>query len=68
MTREAIRNIVKALGLVCLTVGAFGSALVVPYAITNSLVLIATSGIYFIAGSVMITGGLITYALIMKGE
>ncbi|HRZ40098.1 MAG TPA: hypothetical protein P5246_03720 [Candidatus Omnitrophota bacterium] len=68
MTQEAIRKVVKALGLVAFTVGGFGSALCVPYALTTDLVLIATAGIYFVAGGIMIVGGLLTYAVLIKDE
>jgi len=68
MTQEAIRKVVKALALIAFTVGGFGSVLCVPFAITNNLWLIATAGIYFIAGGIMIVGGLVTYALLIKDE
>ncbi len=68
MTQEAIRRVIKALGLVAFTVGAFGSALCVPYAITTDWMLVAIAGIYFVAGGVMIVGGLITYAILIKDE
>lgn len=68
MTQEAIRKVIKALGLVAFTVGGFGSALCIPYAITNDWMLVAISGIYFVAGGIMIVGGLITYAILIKDE
>jgi len=68
MTPEGIRRIIKALALVSFSVGAFGSALVLPYALTTNITLIAVSGIYFAAGAVMITGGLGVYAILIKDE
>jgi hypothetical protein len=68
MTQEAIRKLVKAFSLVIFSIGCFGSSLVFPFAITNNLTLIAVSGVYFVAGAVMITGGLGTYAVLIKDE
>lgn len=68
MTPEAIRKVVKALGLVCFTVGVFGSALCLPVAIGTNLVEIAVAGIYFIAGGIMIVGGLGVYAYLIEVE
>jgi hypothetical protein len=68
MTPEAIKACCKAFALVVVTVGGFGSVACVPYALTTNLYLIATSGIYFIAGAVMITGGLLSYVLLNKAE
>ncbi len=64
MTPEAIKTMCKAVALTVFTLGAFGSLLVVPYAIGWDLQLIAVSGVYFIAGAVMITGGLFTYTYV----
>jgi len=62
MTPEAIKAVCKATALVVFAIGAYGSALCLPYAIGWNLTLIAVSGIYFCAGAVMIVGGLFTYA------
>lgn len=67
MTPEAIKHVCKALALCCVAVGGFGSMACVPFALTNNLELIATAGIYFIAGGVMITGGLLSYVVVTKG-
>ena len=68
MTEEALKRVVRAFAIVCVAVGGFGSMLCVPYALTSHLVLIATAGIYFVAGGVMITGGLVTIALLNHPE
>jgi hypothetical protein len=65
MTPEAIKTMCKAIALVVFVTGAFGSVLCLPYAIGWDLRLIAVSGIYFIAGAVMIVGGLFTYAYLV---
>ena len=66
MTPEAIRTFCRALAAVCVAVGGFGSVLCLPYALGSNLTFIAVSGIYFIAGAVMIAGGLLSYAVLIK--
>ena len=66
MTPEATKSFCRAFALVVVAVGGFGSVLCLPYAFTTNLYLIATSGIYFVAGAVMITGGLISYVYLLK--
>lgn len=68
MTPEAIKHVCKALAIVAVTVGGCGSILCVPFALTANLQLIATAGIYFVAGGVMIVGGLISYVLLHNAE
>ena len=68
MTEEGFRSFIRASGLVAVAVGAFGSMLCVPYALTTSLSLISTAGTYFIAGGVMIVGGLLTVALLIQPQ
>ncbi len=68
MTEEALKKIVRAFAIVAVVVGGFGSVLCVPYAITSSVVLINMAGIYFIAGGIMITGGLITLSLMFQPQ
>lgn len=68
MTPQAIRNVCKALAIVAFSVGGYGSLLCVPYALTNDLYLIATSGIYFVAGGIMIVGGLNAFVLLHNAE
>ena len=66
MHKEAIQTLCRAIAVVTVCVGAYGSMLCVPYALVNDLNIIATAGIYFVAGAVMITGGLLTYTLSLK--
>ncbi len=66
MTPEAIKSVCKALALCCVAVGGFGSIACVPFALTNNLDLITTAGIYFVAGGVMITGGLLSFVILDK--
>jgi len=64
MTPEAIRTLCKALGVVMFAVGAFGSFLCLPFAMGFQLHWIVVAGIYFVAGAIMMSGGLITYTLV----
>lgn len=64
MTPEAIKTMCKAVAVMVLATGTFGSFLVVPYAIGFDFQLVSIAGVYFIAGAVMITGGLFTYTYV----
>lgn len=64
MTGVELKKVVKAIGSICVVIGGFGSILCVPYAVTSNWLMVATAGIYFVAGAVMITGGLITVSLV----
>ena len=66
MNKEAIQTLCRALAIVTVAVGGYGSMLCVPYAFSNNLYILATVGIYFVAGAVMIVGGLLTYSLSIK--
>lgn len=68
MTTEFVRTLLRAMGIVCIAVGGFGSMLCVPFALTTHLSFITIAGIYFVAGGVMITGGLITVTLLQPGK
>jgi len=62
MTPEAIKTLCKALAVILFTCGAFGSLLCLPYAAGFNMAWIMTAGVYFVAGAVLMSGGLITYA------
>lgn len=66
MTKEAIQALCRAFAIVCVAVGGYGSLLCVPYALCNNLFVISAAGIYFVAGAVMIVGGLLTYTVSIK--
>ncbi|MBF0387758.1 MAG: hypothetical protein HQL20_07885 [Candidatus Omnitrophica bacterium] len=68
MTQAAIKTLCKALAVVMFACGAFGSMLCVPYAIGFDLSWITAAGVYFIAGAIMMSGGLITYTAITLAE
>ena len=68
MTPESFKSLVRAFAIVAVVVGGFGSVLCVPYALTNNLYFITIAGIYFVAGGVMITGGLIALSLMLQPE
>ena len=68
MTPEAIKHVCKALAIVSVAVGGLGSIACVPFALTANLALIITAGVYFVAGAVMIVGGLLSYVSLAKTE
>lgn len=68
MTPETIRKVCKALAILTVAVGGYGSMLCVPYALCNNLYVILTAGVYFVAGAVMIAGGLMSYTSLLKTE
>ena len=53
----------KVIALLCVVTGVSGSISCLPFALCSDLKWIAAAGIYLIAGAVMITGGLIAYAI-----
>jgi hypothetical protein len=61
-TAENKVDFLKGLSVVVLVAGAAGSCLCVPYAIGTDWYLVSIAGVYFIAGAIMIVGGLFTYA------
>ncbi len=68
MTPQAVKTAVKAMALIAFTVGGFGSVLCIPFAMSTNLWFIGVAGIYFIAGGIMIVGGLGTYAYMVNNE
>ena len=68
MTAEMIKRFCKALAVLSVVVGGFGSILCLPYALGTNLYVISAAGIYFIAGAVIITGGLLSYAVFIRTE
>lgn len=63
MTKEAMRNFVRGMAVVCVLVGGTGSVLCVPYALAYNLNLVLAAGVYFVAGGVMIVGGLVALSV-----
>ena len=63
LTEKGKAMYVRALCLAVFVVGALGSALCVPYAICSNWYLVGIAGIYFIAGAIMMTGGLIAFVI-----
>ena len=66
MTREMIRSICKAIALLTLAVGGAGSISCLPFAFSTDLRWIVAAGVYFVAGAIMITGGLATYIMLVR--
>jgi hypothetical protein len=68
MTKEALIRFWKAAAVVCVAVGVMGSFMCLPYALTTNLNFIWISGIYFIAGGILIVGGMGSYVYLLKNE
>lgn len=68
MTKESIKGLCKVLALMTFVVGGVGSYLCVPAAFSTDLTWIAMAGVYFVAGAIMITGGLLSYSVLLKTE
>ena len=66
MTQEAVNKLVKALAIISILVGGFGSMICLPSALCGSWRIAAATGIYFIAGGIMIVGGLISFSIMTK--
>ena len=64
MTPDALNKFCRALAVVLFTVGAFGCISCLPYALSNSMYWITAAGIYFVAGGIIMSGGLISYVLL----
>ena len=68
MTPEAIKRLCKGLAVVTVGVGGGGSMLVLPYACSWNFTWIAVAGVYLVAGAVLISGGLLSYAVLIRDE
>lgn len=68
MKKETTISFCRILAMLTLGVGAAGSILCLPFALGTDLKLMTIAGIYLIAGAIMITGGLLTYAILIKTE
>ncbi len=66
MSPEAVKVFCRAGALVVFATGVFGSLLCLPYALGTYLPEIAVAGTYFIAGAIMIVGGLFTYVYLIS--
>ena len=68
MTPEAIRSLCKAAALVSVVAGGYGMMLCVPFIAGTHVTLIAAASLPFIAGAVLISGGLVSYTLLIRKE
>lgn len=58
------QRIIKAFALVCVLVGGTGCIACLPFAFSTNLTFIAISAVLFVAGGIMIVGGLNTLAIL----
>ena len=68
MTPEAIRKLLKAAALVAIFGGGYGMLLCVPYIWSAPVVVTAAASLPFIAGAVLIAGGMVSYTLLIRKE
>ncbi len=68
MTDQVFKGLIRGAALVAFLAGGLGCVLCVPYASSTSLYWIAVAGVYFVAGGIMITGGLITLSLLSRTD
>ncbi len=67
MTPEAVRKFCKALSLVAIVCGAGGMFLCAPFMWSPySLPITATASLPFIAGSILIGSGLVSFAMLVE--
>ncbi len=66
MTPEGVKRVCSALALIMFAIGGLGSVACLPYALGNDIAWVTATGVYFIAGAVMMTGGLISGVLLIK--
>ncbi len=65
MTPEAVKTMSQALAVVLFVIGGLGSIVCLPYAMSPYLSVVSATGIYFCAGAVMMTGGLLAFAYLV---
>ncbi len=68
MTETVFRGLIRGAALVAFLAGGLGCVLCVPYAASTSMYWVAVAGVYFVAGGIMIAGGLITLSLLSQNE
>ncbi|MBF0123345.1 MAG: hypothetical protein HQL21_08095 [Candidatus Omnitrophica bacterium] len=68
MTPEGVKKLCSALAVLMFAAGGLGSVACLPYALGNDIAWVTATGVYFIAGAVMMTGGLVSGVLLMKTE
>ena len=68
MTPEAMNKLCRAVAVLSVVVGGAGSVMCLPFACSTDWNIAGATGIYFVAGAVMITGGLCAYALLARDQ
>lgn len=66
MTHEAIVSLCKATAIFSFVAGGYGMILCVPYIMSTSIYVIAAASLPFIAGAVLVAGGLTSYTILLK--
>jgi hypothetical protein len=68
MNPEAIKSICKSAALVAVSAGTYGMLLCTPYIMGNDVVVIAAASLPFIAGAILVAGGMVSFTLLIKKE
>jgi hypothetical protein len=68
MTPEAIKSLCKAAALVAVAAGGYGMLLCVPYIAGHSVFVITAASLPFIAGAILVAGGMVSFTLLIRKE
>ena len=66
MTPEFKITLCKAFALFSITAGGFGMLLCVPYIAGTNAIIIAAASLPFLAGAVLVAGGLISLSMLLE--
>ncbi len=64
MKKKAIKALIRAFAVIGLIVGGIGCLSLIPFAISNNLVFVGMTGLYFVAGGVLIAGSLVSLSVL----
>ena len=68
MLERVSKKITRAIALICVGIGAAGAIFCLPFAVSPRWLFVKMAGVYFIAAAIMITGGLITIAILAESK
>ena len=68
MNPETIKRLCKSAALVAVSAGAYGMLLCSPYMMGPNVVVIAAASLPFIAGAILVAGGMVSFTLLIRKE
>ena len=68
MTEQVFRGLIRGAAIVAFIICGLGCVLCVPFTASTNLHLLTATGVYFVAGGIMIVGGLITNSLALLAD